>query len=99
MTPRTKRLFEIEVFRRATTGHLAEILGSSYIPMDLSVRRDFYTGAELSHMFGALPAAFHMPGRSLVVTTGSGGSPYTSGSSSSRKKAPIPPTPSSGSAP
>ena len=35
----------------------------------------------------------------LVVTTGSGGSPYTCGSSSSRKKAPAPPIPSSGSSP
>jgi len=34
-----------------------------------------------------------------VVTTGSGGRPYTSGSSRSRKNAPAPPIPSSGSAP
>ena len=34
-----------------------------------------------------------------MVETGSGGSPYTSGSSSSRKNAPKPSTPSSGSAP
>src|SRR5438270_6884168 len=38
----------------------------------------------------AFPAAFHMAGRSAVVTTGSGGSRYTSGSSSNRKKAPMP---------
>ena len=47
----------------------------------------------------AAPACFHIAGRSRVVTTGSGGSPYTSGSSSSRKNAPSPPTPSSGSWP
>src|SRR6476661_2323773 len=47
----------------------------------------------------ALPAAFHIAGRSRVVTTGSGGRRYTSGSSSSRKKAPMPPTPSPGSSP
>ncbi len=52
------RLFELEVFRRATTGHLAEVLGSSYIPMDVSVRRDFYTTAELTAMFDSLPPAF-----------------------------------------
>src|SRR6266851_4637518 len=51
----------------------------------------------------AMPAAAraalrHMRGRSRVVTTGSGGRPYTSGWSSSRKKAPAPPMPSSGSA-
>src|SRR5580658_5278966 len=47
----------------------------------------------------ATPAQRHIAGRSLVVTTGSGGSPYTCGSSSSRKNAPVPPTPSSGSSP
>src|SRR4051812_21943979 len=47
----------------------------------------------------AAPTCFHMEPRSRVVTTGSGGRPYTSGSSSSRKKAPSPPTPSSGSRP
>lgn len=52
------RLFELEVFRRATTGHLAEILGASYIPMDVEVRRDFYTTAELTAMFDSLPATF-----------------------------------------
>jgi penicillin amidase len=46
------------VFRRATTGHLAEVLGSSYIPMDISVRRDFYTPAELAAMFNSLSLAF-----------------------------------------
>lgn len=49
------RLFELEVFRRATTGHLAEVLGSSYIPMDISVRRDFYTPGELAALFDRLP--------------------------------------------
>jgi penicillin amidase len=51
------RLFELEVFRRATTGHLAEALGASYVPMDIEVRRDFYTPEELNRMFGSLPAA------------------------------------------
>src|SRR6185312_1062805 len=35
-------------------------------------------------------ARFHIAGRSRVVTTGSGGSPYTSGRSSNRKNAPSP---------
>src|SRR5205807_1451228 len=52
------RLFELEVFRRATTGHLAEVLGSSYVPMDVEVRRDFYTPEELSALFDSLPPAF-----------------------------------------
>src|SRR4029079_5907051 len=47
----------------------------------------------------AIAPLFHIDGRSFVVTTGSGGRPYTSGSSSSRKNAPKPPTPSSGSRP
>src|SRR5205807_6397211 len=52
------RLFELEVFRRATTGHLAEVLGSSYVPMDIEVRRDFYTPDELTALYGSLPASF-----------------------------------------
>ncbi len=47
----------------------------------------------------AAAMCLYMDGRSRVVTTGSGGRPYTSGSSSRRKKAPSPPTPSSGSSP
>src|SRR5204863_6760464 len=46
----------------------------------------------------ATNAAPHISPRSRVGTTGSGGRPYTSGSSSRRKKAPAPPTPSSPSA-
>lgn len=49
------RLFELEVFRRATTGHLAEVLGSSYVPMDVQVRRDFYTKPELDNLIASLP--------------------------------------------
>ncbi len=48
------RLFELEVFRRATTGHLAEILGASYLPMDIEVRRDFYTPSELGDLYDSL---------------------------------------------
>jgi penicillin amidase len=51
------RLFELEVFRRATTGHLAEVLGKSYLPMDIEVRRDFYTPAELATTFKRLTPA------------------------------------------
>src|SRR6185437_16823509 len=47
----------------------------------------------------ATAADRHISGRSWVVSTGFGGRPYTSGSSSSRKNAPKPPTPSSGSSP
>ena len=49
------RLFQIELFRRATTGRLAEILGRDYLDDDLIARRDYYTGDELEKMFRALP--------------------------------------------
>jgi len=47
----------------------------------------------------AMAVFAHMRGRNVVVTTGSGGRLYVSGSSSRRKNAPNPPTPSSGSRP
>ncbi|HVE68449.1 MAG TPA: penicillin acylase family protein [Solirubrobacteraceae bacterium] len=52
------RLFELELFRRATTGTLASIAGRERVPDDKVVRRNFYTAAELDRMFGALPAQF-----------------------------------------
>lgn len=51
------RFFQLELFRRATTGHLAEILGKSYVPMDVGVRRDYYSAPELDALFARLPAA------------------------------------------
>jgi penicillin amidase len=50
------RLFQIEIFRRAAEGRLAEVLGKSYLPMDIEARRDFYTPAELDQQFARLPA-------------------------------------------
>jgi penicillin G amidase len=50
------RLFQLEIFKRATSGHLAEILGKSYVEMDTQVRRDFYTRPELDQQLAALPA-------------------------------------------
>src|SRR5271165_1901376 len=55
--------------------------------------------ATASSAAAAAPVCFQVEARSRVGTTGSGGSPYTSGSSSSKKNAPLPPTPSSGSWP
>jgi acyl-homoserine lactone acylase PvdQ len=51
------RLFELELFRRATTGTLASIAGRERIPDDKIVRQDFYTPAELDQQYNALPAA------------------------------------------
>src|SRR3954447_670722 len=49
------RLFQLEIFRRAAEGRLAEILGKSYLPMDIETRRDFYTPAELQRQYAKLP--------------------------------------------
>ncbi|HVI17101.1 MAG TPA: penicillin acylase family protein, partial [Gaiellales bacterium] len=51
------RLFQIEIFRRAAEGRLAEILGKSYLPMDIETRRDFYTPAEVNGQLAKLPAS------------------------------------------
>ena len=49
------RLFELELFRRAGSGRLAEILGSTYLDDDLIARRDYYTDAEVDAMVGRIP--------------------------------------------
>ena len=49
------RLFELELFRRATSGRLAEILGSGYLDDDLIARRDYYTDPEIDAMLAEVP--------------------------------------------
>jgi hypothetical protein len=49
------RLFQIEAFRRATTGTLGEILGRSVLEDDIVARRDYYTEAERMEMIESLP--------------------------------------------
>lgn len=49
------RLFQIEAFRRATTGTLSEILGKAALEDDIVARRDFYTQAEREQMIESLP--------------------------------------------
>jgi len=49
------RLFQMDVLRRAATGHLAEMLGPDFLLMDEVVRRDGFTTDELEHFFRALP--------------------------------------------
>lgn len=49
------RLFQLELFRRATSGRLAEILGPNYLDDDLIARRDYYTDAEVEAMMAELP--------------------------------------------
>ncbi|MEA2399096.1 MAG: penicillin amidase [Thermoleophilaceae bacterium] len=61
------RLFQLELFRRATTGHLSEILGKSYVPMDVGVRRDFYPSQELDAIFARLPGDIQQRYRSYLA--------------------------------
>ena len=49
------RLFQIEAFRRATTGTLSEILGRTALEDDIVARRDYYTRAEREEMIESLP--------------------------------------------
>ncbi len=51
------RLFQLELFRRATSGRLAEILGESFLDDDLIARRDYYTDAEIDSMVARIPAS------------------------------------------
>lgn len=51
------RLAQLEIFRFSTRGELASVLGPSYLPTDIEIRRDFYTQSELATMFARLPAA------------------------------------------
>src|SRR4029078_10103885 len=62
-------------------------------------RRHTATSADVASVKADTATAAPVSGRFRVLTTGSGGRPYTSGSSSNRKNAPAPPTPSSGSSP
>jgi len=48
------RLFQLEAFRHATKGRLAELTGSGALGDDLIARRDYYTEAERQRMFEAL---------------------------------------------
>jgi penicillin amidase len=50
------RLFQMEAFRHATKGALAELTGSGALGDDLVSRRDYYTAAERQRMLEALPA-------------------------------------------
>jgi penicillin G amidase len=49
------RLFQIELFRRATSGRLAEILGPDYLDDDFVARRDYYTDAEIDAQWAKEP--------------------------------------------
>jgi penicillin G amidase len=50
------RLVQLELFRRATQGRLAEVLGESRLESDILARRDYYTPRELRRMINRLPA-------------------------------------------
>ena len=50
------RLFQMDILRRAATGHLAERLGPDYLLMDEVARRDGFTRDERTRLFAALRA-------------------------------------------
>ena len=56
------RLFQLELFRRATSGRLSEILGSTYLDDDLIARRDYYTDPEIDSMLAEIPAELRSRG-------------------------------------
>lgn len=49
------RLFQLEAFRRATSGRLSEILGRGMLEMDIESRRDYYTRSEVAAQLAAVP--------------------------------------------
>jgi acyl-homoserine lactone acylase PvdQ len=51
------RLVQLELFRRATEGRLAEVLGESRLESDIVARRDYYTPRELKRFLKRLPRA------------------------------------------
>ena len=57
------RLFQLELFRRATSGRLAEILGQEYLDDDLVARRDYYTDREAENQISTAHAAQAGPAR------------------------------------
>jgi acyl-homoserine lactone acylase PvdQ len=50
------RLVQLELFRRATEGRLAAVLGPDRLKSDIVARRDYYTPRELRRMLRRLPA-------------------------------------------
>ncbi len=50
------RLFQLETYRRASRGELAEVLGPDYLDDDMLIRQEFYTDDERMAHFQALPA-------------------------------------------
>jgi penicillin amidase len=49
-----ERLFQMEILRRAAEGELSQLLGSSYLEMDIITRRDSETGSERQAQLAAL---------------------------------------------
>ncbi|WP_354700716.1 Penicillin G acylase [Paraconexibacter sp. AEG42_29] len=49
------RMFQLEAFRHATQGRLAEVTGKGALGDDLISRRDYYTPAELNAQFERFP--------------------------------------------
>ncbi|WP_372788814.1 penicillin acylase family protein [Paraconexibacter sp.] len=54
------RLFQLEAFRHATKGRLAELIGQDALEDDLVSRRDYYTEAERRRMYEDLSPALQL---------------------------------------
>jgi penicillin amidase len=50
------RLFQLEAFRRATSGHLAEVNGAGSLRDDVIARRDYYTDSEVQEQLDDVPS-------------------------------------------
>lgn len=50
------RLFQLEAFRAATSGRLAELIGPAALEADVVARRDYYTDRELVEQLDRVPA-------------------------------------------
>jgi penicillin amidase len=59
------RLFQLELFQRATTGRLAEIVGKDYLDDDIVARRDYYTDAERLELWRKSPPELQARGQAL----------------------------------
>ena len=59
------RLTQLELYRRASLGRLAEALGPDMLESDIAARRELYTRAERDALLAALPAQQQVDSRSL----------------------------------
>lgn len=59
------RMWQMDVFRHAARGELAEFVGPSWLDFDISVRREGYTEEEVQKMFDDLDDKFGADGKAI----------------------------------